>query len=285
MNILEKIKSFFKKETSNNLIVEEKKEQAKEKNLQKDLMKKEKINEKKINNKNEVIEEQLFGVDVATINHGMTIRVKIEKEYNDFYYAQPIDTKYFQTITIYKKDCGDKKYNIKDEIEIFVYRVTEEEILGKPIFIKNFNIGDIIHFRNAKKTEKGYVMYIYNKRFFLPFQEISRLKVNKNNAHKYIKENDELKIIEGTKDSFIVSKKAMKIEEPIIEGKNYEGYIVNIFDYGYLIAINSECVGLLRFEHSSNKNVNRNLQINNKLNVKVLKVDGNKILLVASEKK
>ena len=279
MKFLEKIKNFFTKTNKNNNINQD----IKKENIKVEV----KTTPTKVTNQKTKKEktEKLFGFDVETIEHGMTLRVKITKVYNDFYYAEALDSKFFQTITIFKKDCGDKKYQVADEIEVFIYRVTEEEILGKPIFIKNFKVGDIIHFRNAKKTEKGYIMYIYNKRFFLPFQEISKYKVNKNNSYKFIQENDELKIIDGEKDSFIVSKNALKLEEPIIEGKTYEGYIVNVYDYGYLISITTEGTGLLRFSHSSNTNVNRNLNINNKINVKVLKVDSDKILLVDANAK
>ena len=189
----------------------------------------------------------------------------------------------------------DKEFKIGDKIEVYVERLEDkngEPILSREKARKEEAFGEFDKIQKKNKTVEGkiygkvkggYTVDINGVITFLPGSQVDIKPVKDINHLLDVKQSFKILKVDRDRGNIVVSRKAFLeashgktsnyMEKDFKEGKNVEGIIKNITDYGAFIDLGI-CDGLIHLTDISWKRINHpndHLKIGEKIKVKIIK--------------
>ena len=189
----------------------------------------------------------------------------------------------------------DKEFKIGDKIEVYVERLEDkngEPILSREKARKEEAFGEFDKIQKKNKTVEGkiygkvkggYTVDINGVITFLPGSQVDIKPVKDINHLLDVKQSFKIIKVDRDRGNIVVSRKAFLeaslgktsnyMEKDFKEGKNVEGIIKNITDYGAFIDLGI-CDGLIHLTDISWKRINHpndHLKIGQKIKVKIIK--------------
>ena len=189
----------------------------------------------------------------------------------------------------------DKEFKIGDKIEVYVERLEDkngEPILSREKARKEEAFGEFDKIQKKNKTVEGkiygkvkggYTVDINGVITFLPGSQVDIKPVKDINHLLDVKQSFKIIKVDRDRGNIVVSRRAFLeashgktsnyMEKDFKEGKNVEGIIKNITDYGAFIDLGI-CDGLIHLTDISWKRINHpndHLKIGQKIKVKIIK--------------